>query len=182
MLILSLGIVVSFLTALIALLSLAGGYPNIQKFFSRICFPPSKFFVNAMKAIEKLQALGEKEVASNGKEIKFGSVQPNDVGFVELVKVLKENKMWEGEIQRIMLVENESPLKVGDYSPEIVRVLVVRDSGKQEILRTDPFDPAKAIRDLKDWAEAITRKRLANWIVILVAIWLAINTFIICIR
>ena len=139
MLILILGIVVSFLTVLIALLSLTGGYPDMHKFFSRIYFPPSRFSVNAMKAIEKLQALGETWSDSKG-EIKFGSVQPNDIGFVELVKVLKENKVWEGEIQRIMLVENAAALTVGNYSPKVVRALVVKGDGKQEILRTDPFD------------------------------------------
>lgn len=154
----------------------------MHKFFARMYFPSSKFYVNALKAIEKLQALGEREVDSKGKEIVFGSVGSNEVGFAELVEVLKENKVWEGEIRRIMLVENPAALTVGNYSPEVVRALVVTEADRQEILKTDPFEPTKPIRDLKDWTEAITRKRLAGWIVALVAVWLVINTLIICIK
>ncbi len=149
------------------------------KLLSYLHFCPARFYFNVTQAIERLEALGEKGVDAKGKEIKFGIIRPNDVGFVELVQVLKENKVWGGETQSVMLVENEAALTVGDYSTKVVRALVVRGNSKQEILQTNPFDPTQPIRELKDWAEAITRKRVARWLVILILLYMIAGIYLV---
>jgi hypothetical protein len=174
------GIITIVLSGLIALLALSiGGYPTMLKVLFHLHFSPARFYFNVMRAIERLEALGEKGVDQQGKELKTGSVPLGDTGFCELVKVLKENRMVEGEVQRVSLVEDTASIGIGNISPEIVRFLVVVSDGKTEILRTDPFDPTKVIRELKDWAEAITRKRVARWLVVLILLYMIAGIYLV---
>ena len=148
------------------------------RLFSYLRFPPARFHVNVMRAIDKLEALGEKGSAQGGRELKIGSVKLKDIGFKELVKVLEENRMVKGEVQEIILVEDYASVGIGGISPEIVRFLAVVKNGKPENLRTDPFDPTKPIRELKGWAEEITRKRMANWILATVGLFLIASIYL----
>jgi hypothetical protein len=181
-LLIGLNITVVLCSVLIALLSLVGGYPNMHRYFSKVRFPSSRFYINVLNALDKLESLSETEKYENvDKEYKYGSVQRGDMGFDELVKILKENNMAKGEIQKISLLEVEQGLIIGDVFPKIARYLEVeKHGGIKETIRTDPFDPAKPIRELKEAAEAITRRQLVSWIITLVVIWLTIQTCLIC--
>jgi len=172
-------IIVVILAVTIALLSLIiGGYPSMLRVFYYLRFPPARFYLNAMRAIDKLEVLREKQTDSVGKELKVGSVKLGDIGFTELVRILEENKMVKGEAQEIMLVEDNAFIGIGNISPQIVRFLVVWKGGEQEILRTSPFDPTKPIRELRGWAEEITRKRVANWILAIVGLFLVASIYL----
>lgn len=187
MLVIALGIAALVCSVLIALLSLAGGYPNIHKLLIRLCFPPSKFFTNAIKAIEKLEALEEEGTDPEGEKFRFGTVKQGDKGFDQLAEVLRKNRVLKGEVQEIKLIEEKSGIGTestvfGPTSPEIVRFLVLIRNGKNEVLQQTPFDPTKSTRELQDWAETIVRKRTTSWIMVLVAIWFAVNTYLVCTR
>lgn len=173
------GIITIAISGLIALLALIiGGYPTMLKVLFHLRFPPARFYLNVMRAIDKLEALGEKGSAQGGRELKIGSVNPKDIGFKELMNVLEENRMVKGEVQKIILVEDYASIGIGGISPEIVRFLTVIKNGKQENLKTTPFDPTKPIRELKDWAEEITRKRMANWILATVGLFLIASIYL----
>ena len=188
MLVISLGIAATVCAALIALLSIAVGYPRMFKFLSYLGFGPARFFVNAMKAIEKIETLNEEGTDPKGEKFKFGTVKQGDIGFGELIQVLREKKMLKGEAQEIQLIEEISGITVGSdlfnsaTSHEIVRFLVLLRNGKGEPLPFNPFDPTQATRELKDWTEAIARRKLAGWILVLVAIWFILNTYLVYIR
>lgn len=187
MLVIGLGIAVTVCTALIALLSLAGGYPSMLAFFSRLYLCPARFFTNAMVAIEKLEALNEEGIDSQGEKYKIGTVRQGDVGFDELTQALKENRMLKGAVQEISLIEEKSGIGTasdvfGDVSPEVVRFLVLLKDGKREVLRTSPFDPSESTRRLKDWTEVITRRRLIGWIITVLAVLAILNVWLVIIR
>ncbi|MFC1989481.1 hypothetical protein ACFLVW_02800 [Chloroflexota bacterium] len=129
---------------------------------------------------DNLQALDEEVFDDKGiknEEQKQGVVKRGDKGFNQLVKVLKENTPIKGEIHRILLVEDEAGVKIGD-SPEIVRLLFYSvEEGVTEHLPLHPFDPDKPMRDLKNWIEDSFRKQLAYWMMGLLVIWLLANSY-----
>lgn len=142
-------------------------------------FPPARFYVNVLRGIETLRALAISRVDNEGKPFRVGSVQRGGTGFDELVKVLKENDVAEGEVQEIALIEVQASLTITGISAEISRVLVVVMDGKQERIPTDPFDPNKPIRELREWIDDHFRRQLAYYMMLFVVLWLLLNSLLI---
>jgi len=145
-------------------------------------FPPARFYSNALRGIAKLQLLNEEvfDSAKDGAKIeraKAGIIRQNNVGFRELAQVLTENKAVEGKIQQISLLEQKAGIRIGKISPETVKVLLIGKDGKQDVIRTDPFEPNKPIRELTNWVENKFRRQLAYWMIALVVIWLGANSY-----
>ena len=172
-----LGIIVGVLSAIIALLALSiGGYPKVLKVLSYFRFPPARFFSNAMQGIEKLEALGD---ATSG-QIKQGTVNSSDVGYSELAEILRENRMISGTLDAV--ISEEVQIRAGastiigrrniPLTPQRQRLLSLLQNGQQIILEQEQFDPSRITRNLKNWAEEITRNRVANWILIIIALYL----------
>lgn len=180
------GLIAVILTGTIALLALSiGGYPSMLRFLFHLRFPPARFYCNALKAIERLEALG-KEVTDKDKEHRFGTVKQGDVGFGELTEVLTEKRILQGEVQEIRLIEEESAFTVGSdlfdaTSHKIVRYLVLLRNGKQEPLPYNPSDPTQATRELKYWTDEITRKRVGNYLIVLILLYMAAGIYLVII-
>ena len=133
-----------------------------------------------MKGLDKLKALDEKVLDEKGvevKEQKQGVVKRGDKGFNELMKILKENHMVGDEFQEIILVEVPASIGIGGISPSVVRILALRQDEKEEIIKTDPFDPDKPIRDLRNWVGDYFRKQLAYWMLGVLGMWLLANSY-----
>ena len=135
--------------------------------------------MNVLRGIETLRALAISRVDNEGKPFRVGSVQRGGTGFDELVKVLKENDVAEGEVQEIALIEVQASLTITGISAEISRVLVVVMDGKQERIPTDPFDPNKPIRELREWIDDHFRRQLAYYMMLFVVLWLLLNSLLI---
>ena len=186
--VIGLGIEASLITVAILLLSLAGGYLNMLRFLSRFHLPPARFYANAMRGIERLEALSKETTDLKGQKLRVGSLQQGETGFAELVEALRENRVVKNDAQVIvlMLYEAKAGVRIGNISPEVVRalaLLVARgNEATEEVVKTDPFDPNKATRELKQWVEAIARMRLVGWIVALVVIWLIMYIWLVCVR
>lgn len=142
--------------------------------------PLIRFAPNAMKGIEKLQALDLEVSDEKGNKVtgqKQGGVYRGSVGFNELLGVIKENTSIKGEYRSIILVEDSAGILIGD-SPRIIRFLYLeKDDGEGERLPMHPFDPDKPIRDLMNWVENKFRRSLAYLTMFLIAIWLVTNSY-----
>lgn len=160
-----------------------GSWSSLQRIasitFFRI-FPPLRFLANALEGLSKLEALGEKVVDKKGNEVttqKQGIVQRGDVGFKQLLKVIGENTLRKDECDSIVLVQDSASVKIGDSS-DIIRFIVLMKDKEEERLPFHPFDPDKPIRDLRNWIEDSFRKRLAYWTLIMIAGWIAANSYL----
>jgi hypothetical protein len=150
----------------------------IKKAFFYI-FPPARFLADALGGIEKLQTLGEKVVDKQGKEVttqKQGVLQREDAGFSQLLKVIIKNTLLKGDYNNIILVEDSAGVRIGNSS-DIIRFIVLKRGEEEERLTFHPFDPDKAIRDLRDWVGDYFREQLAYWMVGVLGIWLLANSY-----
>ncbi len=173
-------IIIMIMALAIGLFSVAGLHVGImrKRFFA--LFPPAHFLSNALKGVEKLQSLDEKAVDEKGNEIegmKAAVVRRGDKGFKELMKIIIDNNRVEGEFEDIVLWEGEAGVFIGNISPKVVRFLVLRQGEKEEVIRTDPFDPSKPIRDLRNWIEDDFRKQMAYWMMGMLGVWLVANSY-----
>ncbi len=151
---------------------------HIAYAFFRI-FPPARFLANALKGLDKLQALDEKVHDEKGNEVttqKQGVVQRGDVGFKQLLKVIRENTASKSGCHNITLVEDSAGILVGDSS-DIIRFVLLRKGKEEERLLFHPFDPDKSMRDLRNWVEENFRKQLAYWMMGLLVVWLLANSY-----
>jgi len=151
---------------------------HITHTFFRI-FPPARFLANALERLDKLKALDEKVIDEKGNKVttqKQGEVHRGDVGFKQLLKVIRENTLSKGECHSITLVEDSAGVRVGDSS-DIIRFIVLRKGKEEERLPFHPFDPDKSIRDLRNWVEDGFRKQLAYWMMGLLVMWLLANSY-----
>lgn len=160
-----------------------GSWSSLQRIasitFFRI-FPPMRFLANALEGLGKLEALDAKVVDEKGNEVttqKQGRVNRGDVGFEQLLKVIRENTLYKGEYDNITLVETSAGVKIGD-SPDIIRIVVLIKDKEEDRLPYHPFDPDKPIRDLRNWIEDGFRKRLVYWTLIMIAGWIAANSYL----
>lgn len=178
-------LIATILTVAIALFALSiGGYPKVLKVFFYLHFPPARFYFNAMRAIEKLEALNNISQIQPNQWFKQGVVRASDIGFGELTKILQENRMLSGEAEEIILGEyqldesgmyevDEAGVLNGDMrlTPEKIRLLILIQKGKRIVLQRE-LDPSRIARNLKGWAEEITRNHVANWILVVLALYL----------
>jgi hypothetical protein len=172
-------IIAVILPVIMALLALSiGSYPRMLKVLSYTYFPPAKFYLNAMKAIERLEALSDKPSTPESGQLKQGITGSSDVGFRELVEILRENRMLNdnNEVEEIILGEIKIASGLYQYNipltSERARFLGVIQKGEQILVQQEQFDPSRITRDLKDSAERIARKRVANWIIVILALHL----------
>ena len=93
------------------------------------------------------------------------------------MKIIKENYTVGDEFEEIILVEKSAGIAIGNISPNTVRCLALKQGEREEIIKTDPFDPDKPIRDLRNWVEDSFRKQLAYWMMGLLVIWLLANSY-----
>ncbi len=180
------GIIAVVLSGIIALLALSiGGYTTMLRILSYLHFCPARFYFNAIKAIEKIEALGEEDTDSGGEKYRFGTVKQGGTGFSELIKVLREKVMLKGEVQEIRLIEEAAGLTAesdfwGASSHKVVRFLVlIRNNGEKEPQFYNSSDPAQATRDLKDWTEEITRRGVARWLVVLILLYMIAGIYLV---
>ena len=178
-------LIATILTVAIALFALSiGGYPKVLKVFFYLHFPPARFYFNAMQAIEKLEALDNTSQITPGQWLKQGVVRASDIGFKELTKILQENRMLSDEAEEIILgeyhldesgmyEEDEAGVLNGDMrlTPEKIRLLILIQKGKRIVLQRE-LDPSRITRNLKDWVQEITRNHVANWILVVLALYL----------
>lgn len=154
---------------------------SISKCITRDIFfrllPPVRFYLNATKGIQKLQALDLPVFDDKGNRVdqKQGGLKRGEIGFDELARLIKENTSVVGEIRTIILVEDEAGVGIGDSS-KIVRLLYLDKGESNEHLTYDPFDPDKPIRDLRSWVDDKYRESLANWMIYAIVIWLIANS------
>jgi len=172
------GIGVGIVAAIIAILSLLVGYPDMLRFFSKLHFPPARFYLNAIKAIERLEALGEEETDSAGHKLRFGEVKRQDASFMELAVILRERGIFREDSLAIRLCD-EPETGMESASITITPNLVYVREGQQEVIETDAFDPAKTTTELRNAARDIAQRRLAVYIVVLIPLWFILHTLLI---
>jgi len=142
--------------------------------FFRI-LPPVRFFRNVMEAISRLGNLNKLGKDEDGDELKFSVLKIGDIGFKELVTLLKKESLLSGDIDELRIIDyTEQGLILG---PSTVgeRMLVAITSGKKEAIIHVPFDPTRPIRELKEINEKALRKAISIILIYLVFIWLILS-------
>ena len=181
-------------TIAIALFALSiGGYPRVLKAFFYLRFPPARFYFNAMRAIEKLATLSYTSPSSVKGDLKQGVIGVSDIGFKELLEILQQKRMINGEVEEIVLGEItlDTELKLTSDSPTFKEIpitpgkmmfLGVIQKGKEVVVQQEQFDVNRITQNLKDWVEEITRNRVANWIFGVLVIYLIASLYLEIIR
>ena len=189
------GLIATILSIAIALFGLSiGGYTKVLKVFFYLRFPPARFYFNAIQAIKKLEALDNTSQIAPSQWLKQGIVRASDVGFKELTKILQENGIFSGEADEIILgeycldetglyEEDEAGVLDGDMrlTPEKIGLLISMQKDRRIVLQRE-LDPSRITRNLKDWAREMTRNRVANWILIVLALYLIVSIYLAVIR
>ncbi|TES88537.1 MAG: hypothetical protein E3J93_02545 [Dehalococcoidia bacterium] len=178
------GIIIVVLSGIIALFALSmGGYPSMLKLLFYLRFPPARFYFNAMRAIEKLEALSFTPPFSTPQILKQGLVDSSDVGFEELTEILRENRILSGEVEEIILVELRitGGIKQGNIplTPEKMRFLGLIQKGEQVIVQQEQFDLNRITRDLQERSEEITRRGVARWLVGLILLYMIAGIYLV---
>jgi len=131
-----------------------------------------------MQSIEKLEKLSDEQVQG---QYSLGIVTKSDVGFQELVKILREKGMLQSNVEGIWLMEKDirSGIKVGSMpiTPQKSRSLILVEGENKRVFLEEQFDPTRTTRDLRDAVEDITRKHLAYWMLAVIALWLLMNSY-----
>lgn len=171
------GIIAIILSVTIAILALSiGGFAKVLKLLYYLHFQPARFYFNAMRAIERLEALSDTPLEPLTGPIKQGIINYSDVGFRELTEILRENRVLKGNIDEIVLGEENinSGMRVGNtpLTPTKRRFLGLIKGNEQEEVLSEQWDIYRITRNLKDWALEITRNRVANWIIGLITFYL----------
>jgi hypothetical protein len=173
---------------MIALFALSiGGYPIMLKLLSYFHFPPARFYYNAIRAIERLEALNDIPSTPSRKGFKQGIINSSDMGFKELTKILQKNRMLIGEADEIILGEVDigGGISTGSgtgfipLTPQKVRFLGIIQKGEQIELQKEQFDPSRITRDLMNQAEEITRKSVGNYLVGLVFLYMIAGIYLV---
>jgi hypothetical protein len=167
------------LALFIALLSVFGLYPNKLPYSFRY-IPIIRFLLRANQGIKKLKSLND----LRAKDQRMGILSEGEVGFQELVNVIKDNTILNEPIKLIRLEEHKAGVLIGNISPDVVRVLIIVQgdtvkSMKTTIIKTDPFEPDKPVSELRRWVEDVYRKKLAVLSIVLIALWLVSNFYVI---
>ncbi len=182
-------IIAIILSVIIAVLALSiGGYPTVLNVLRHLRFPPARFHFNALLGIEKLESLDENRPDEKGNPIRVGVVRPKDAGFKELIDILRENRLLIVDVDEIMLAEIEINAGVATFrgniplTPQKMRVLGVVKNEQYTEIRRELYDPTRTTRDLKIHAEEIVRRRVAKWILVALALYLAASITLVVIR
>ena len=166
------------LPCILVLLSVSSAYHGVLSIFRHI-FPPARFYVRAMRALDKLESLSYKQ-----KEVqyKLGVLTRTDLGFNELVKALHEKRIPQGDVSEIWLQEDDIPgyLTYGGkpVTPIKRRLLILVEGENKRIVLEEQDDPTRTTRYLKDWVEEITHKRVAYYMLVAVGLWLILNIYL----
>lgn len=143
---------------------------------SRIYFPPALYYRRAMQAINHLELLGDIPSTPSVPKIKQGIVARGDMGFRELVHVLREKRIYNGQVDEIVLgeVNIDSGLRTGKISltPTKMRFLGVKNGDSEITLIREQWDIHRITRNLADWVLEITRNKISIWIIIILALYL----------
>jgi hypothetical protein len=167
-----------------------GGYPSVLKVFYYLHFPPARFYFNAMQAIEKLEALSYKPLSPANGDLKQGVITVSDIGFRELMEILRQKRKVMGEVEEIVLGEisfktglrlttSSSTFKNISLTPNKMRFLGLIQRGSEIVVQREQFDVGMITRNLKEWALEITRNRVANWILGILAIYLIASLYLV---
>ncbi|MEE9203148.1 MAG: hypothetical protein V3U31_08140 [Dehalococcoidia bacterium] len=151
--------------------------------------PLLNFYTNAMQAIEKLEGL-DAGVSSRGNRV--GVVSKGDVGFKELGKILRENRMFkrgfdEVAVDKVILEEeharggflNGPPDKGGKpLTATLIRTLRLAKGEEVVTVQEERFDPTRITRDLADRLQIMVRRTLAHAMLAVIALWLLLNVYL----
>ena len=149
-------------------------FGNFGFLFFRI-LPPVRFYRNVTGAISRLSNLNEFGKDEDGGELKFSILKNGDIGFKELVTLLKREMLLSRDVDELRIVDYTAErLSVG---PSTVgeRMLVALISNKEEPVIHIPFDPTRPIRELKEINEKALRKAISIILIYLVFIWLILS-------
>jgi len=129
-----------------------------------------------MQAIDHLELLSDTPSTPFASNKKQGIVAGDDIGFRELVHVLREKRIYSGQVDEIVLgeVNIDSGLRTEKISltPTKMRFLgVINGDSEIELLR-EQWDIHRITRNLADWVLEITRSKIAIWIFIILALYL----------
>ena len=171
------GIIAIILSIIIALLALSiGGYPRVLKLLFYLHFRPARFYLNAMRAIGRLEALNDEPSIPSASHIRQGIIGASDVGFKELTRILKENRILSGQVEEIILGEVDigGGMSMGNIplTPQKMRFLGLIQNSEQKVVLQEQWDIYRITRNLRDWAMEITRNSVAIWIIVLLALYL----------
>jgi len=175
------------LPAILAALSLVALQLSSLRIFRRL--PLLSFYSNAMQAIEKLEGL-DADASSRGTRV--GVVSKGDVGFKELCQILRENRMFkigldEGTVDKIILEEEHTRGGFFDGHPNrggrpltatLIRTLKLARGEQSVSVQEERFDSVRTTKNLADRLETIVRRRLAYAMLVVLAAWLALNTYL----
>jgi hypothetical protein len=180
------------LTVVIAVFALSiGGYTKMLKVFYHLHFPPARFYFNAMLAIERLEGLDNISETKSKQVLKQGIIRKTEIGFKELTEILRENRMLnKGEVDEIILGElhldesglyetDEDKILNGDLrlTPDKIEFLAIIQGGKRTVLQRET-NPSRIIQKLQALAQEITRDRVANWILSVLALYLIVSIYL----
>ena len=164
------GIILSVMVALLALS--IGGYPKLLSIMSRIYIPPARYYRRAMQAIDHLELLSD----APEDKIKQGIVAGGDIGFEELVHVLKEKRIYNGQVDEIVLGQHDirSGLATGGtfITPTKKRFLGVINGDSEIMLVEEQWDIQRITSNLADWVLEITRNKVSMWVIIILVLYL----------
>ena len=153
------------------------------KLLSHLHFQPARFYFNALQAIDRLEALGGTTSTLASGQFKRGIVGSSDIGFRELIEILRENRTFMGEVEEIVL--GELRILGGTYqdniplTPQRFRILMVIQKGEKELLYQERFDPNRITRNLRIQAEEITRKRIGSYLVALIFLYMIAGIYLV---
>jgi len=146
------------------------------------------FYKNSMKAIAKLRELNRKKIIKQDEktyELKAGFVQRRDVGFSELLSIIKQKRDLDPiakDVEEIGLVYGELPLKVTRISPNaMVYVQFVKDGEKIQVpIIFHQFDPytTRQLGELINWVKEVNVSRINHFILFLIPVWAALGVLI----
>jgi hypothetical protein len=129
-----LSIIILLLGLLVGLFSVAGLHGGVLDNMTILrILRPMRFRSNAYRGVEKLLSLNEEHAYPSGREVKvmkIGILEHGDRGFIELLKVIKENSGLEGEFQKILLIEHPAVIQRPGISTPVERFLALNEDGR----------------------------------------------------
>lgn len=156
-----------------------------------LLYPNHSFFTKeAQKGVKALQNWDtEQRVDDNGmaKIQRISILEPDDTGFRQLERVIRENTSVRHQITQIQLIHEDpegggiSFGSGGTRRIEQAQLQAVDTNDDVHVLSTHPYDIERVLEleDLKQWVDNIAVRRSHYWATALVLIWSSLSVTLI---
>ncbi|MBI2852548.1 MAG: hypothetical protein HYX84_05565 [Chloroflexi bacterium] len=138
--------------------------------------PASRFYSNAVNGIAKMETLEGTFVDPKQQEqhpawiLQNGAISKPDVGFAEVAKILAENGVNTRLIRIIAIEEKRSPIFISGSTPitppTYTELRIQREHEEPSRIISNPYEPDRPARELRQWALTSFYKRLSYWILV----------------